>query len=63
MSGLDDEAKKMLNKGVNHGGEHLSRLLKFLTVRAEKNKTKGGITLVGGAHDSKLDGNIAASTK
>lgn len=56
LCGLDEEAKKELIKGPAHGGEHLNKLLKFLSVRTEKGRERTGIALLGGAHDAKLDG-------
>lgn len=62
-SGLDEEAKRDLQKGTHHGGQHLHQLLKFLTVRTETDKDKGrversAITAVGGPHNAALDGRI-----
>jgi hypothetical protein len=33
LAGLDENAKKDVIKGPHHGGEHISKLLKFLTIR------------------------------
>lgn len=62
-TGLDEDAKKAVLRGVSHGGEHLSKALKFVTVRKEHKGVKSGLTLIGGPHDPKLDGAISASTK
>jgi len=61
LAGLDEDAVKELLKGVHHGGQHLHRLLKFLTVRTETDNDKGsversGITAIGGAYNAELDG-------
>lgn len=68
LSGLDDDARKELLKGVHHGGQHLHQLLKFLTVRTETDKDDGrversGITAIGGQHDPSLDGPITDASK
>ena len=64
LAGLDEAARKELAKGTHHGGQHLHQLLKFLTVRTERETDKGvvergGITAIGGPHDPALDGAIA----
>lgn len=56
VCGLDDAAKKDLMKGPSHGGSHLHNLLKFLTVRSEKDGSRTGITLLGGPVDAAADG-------
>ena len=61
LQGLNAEAKAELVKGVRDGGQHLNKLLKVLTVRSELNQERSGITLIGGAHDPDLDGNVTSS--
>ena len=56
MCGLDEAAKKDLVKGPAQGGSHLHNLLKFLTVRSEKEGSRTGITLLGGPVDTAADG-------
>ena len=56
VTGLDEAAKEDLAKGPTHGGHHIAKLLKFLTVRTERGRDKLGLGLVGGRWNSKLDG-------
>jgi hypothetical protein len=63
LAGLDEGARRELGKGTHHGGQHLHQLLKFLTVRTEREGDKGAlergaITALGGPHDPALDGAI-----
>lgn len=57
LCGLDDTAKEDLQKGVSEGGSHIHKLLKFLTVRHEKDGTRSGINLLGGVVNPAIDGN------
>ena len=61
FQGLDADAKAELSKGVRDGGQHLNKLLKVLTVRNELNHERSGITLLGGPHNSELDGQVTGS--
>lgn len=60
LQGLNEEAKAELQKGVREGGQHLNKLLKFLTVRNDLNGVRSGITLAGGSHDADLDGSVTS---
>lgn len=58
MSGVTEAGlQKMLADPENKDSTvHLNKLLRFLTVRPVKEQDRGGIALVGGAHDPALDG-------
>ena len=58
MSGVTEAGlQKMLADPENKDSTvHLHKLLRFLTVRPVKEQDRGGIALVGGAHDPALDG-------
>lgn len=56
VAGLDEAAKEDLAKGPTHGGHHIAKLLKFLTVRTERGREKLALGLVGGRWSAKLDG-------
>lgn len=58
VCGLDDAAKKDLLRGLAHGGAHLNKLLKFVTVRREKGSKRSGITLLGGPVDPAVDDGV-----
>lgn len=66
LAGLDEDGRKELDRGTHHGGQHLHQLLKFLTVRTEREAAgdkggaleRGAITAIGGPHDPALDGPI-----
>ena len=53
---MDEAAKEDLAKGPTHGGHHIAKLLKFLTVRTERGREKLALGLVGGRWSAKLDG-------
>lgn len=55
MSGLDSDGLKKLNSSPE-GAQHINKLLRVLTVRTESGKERSGIMLIGGPHDSKVDG-------
>ena len=55
LSGLDTDGQKKLNNSKDTDN-HLNKLLRLLTVRTESGRDRSGIALVGGPHDSKLDG-------
>lgn len=61
LCGLDAAGKKEVAKGAAHGGSHLHNLLKFLTVRSERDGKRGGIALLGGPLDIATDGDTARS--
>ncbi len=56
VAGLDEAAKEELTKGPTHGGAHIAKLLKFLTVRTEHGREKLALSLVGGRWHPTLDG-------
>ncbi len=58
-SGLDEEAVKALRAGAGHGGDHLHRLLKFVTLRTEKAHARSGIQAPGGPVELSVDGDPA----
>ncbi len=59
-AGLDAAAQKALTEGTsNGGGDHLHKLLKFLTVRAERGGKREGIKCLGGPVDPAVDGDPA----
>ncbi|KAK9801969.1 hypothetical protein WJX73_003604 [Symbiochloris irregularis] len=59
IQGMDADGQAELAKGVLEGGQHLNKLLKILTVRSEINHERSGITLLGGAHNPDLDGQVS----
>ena len=60
-AGLDAAQQTALAEGpAAPGGAHLHKLLKFLTVRAERGGKRGGIMCVGGPVDPALDGAVTA---
>ena len=64
-AGLDEAAQKALTEGTSStGSDHLHKLLKFLTVRAERGGKREGIMCAGGPVDPAVDGDppVLAST-
>lgn len=56
-NGLDEAAVKALHDGPGkHGGDHLHKLLKFVTLRTEKGPSRSGIQAPGGPVDPAVDG-------
>ena len=56
-NGLDEAAVKALHDGPGkHGGDHLHKLLKFVTLRTEKGASRSGIQAPGGPVDPAVDG-------
>ncbi len=58
--GLDGDARKAFLNGPAHGGEHLHRLLKFVTMRTERGRDRSGIQAPGGPVDPSVDGDPTA---
>jgi hypothetical protein len=59
-NGLDEAAVKALHDGPGrHGGDHLHKLLKFVTLRTEKGASRSGIQAPGGPVDPAVDGDPA----
>jgi hypothetical protein len=59
-SGLDEAAVKALHDGPGRaGGDHLHKLLKFVTLRMEKGASRSGIQAPGGPVDPAVDGDPA----
>lgn len=59
-NGLDEAAVKALHDGpARHNGDHLHKLLKFVTLRTEKGPSRSGIQAPGGPVDPAVDGDPA----
>ena len=55
----DDSARAARLAGPAAGGQHLHKLLKFVTVRCEVGRVKSGIAMLGGPVDPAVDGDVA----
>ena len=59
-NGLDEAAVKALHDGPGRaGGDHLHKLLKFVTLRTEKGPSRSGIQAPGGPVHPAVDGDPA----
>lgn len=54
--GMDGDARKAFLNGPAHGGDHLHRLMKFVTMRTERGRDRSGIQAPGGPVDPSVDG-------